>query len=148
MVDLAAGEESVTREVIARLRPKTELPVLLHMLSGKPREDYQEWHQRGVDVMTLTWSPSLSPQTLVEMRMAGLLCGISISPDNAGTTKLSALWPLLDIVIVVDEGDGIESKTTVKGLSAMRGTMDRPLLAVKDARGQMDEIEADLWIHP
>lgn len=149
MVEVIPNEESKALEIIDRIRPETELPILLHMLSEEPLGDFQVWHQRGIDAITLAWSPFLSCATFVDMRAAGCLCGVSIDsgPDD-WLMKLGSLWPLLDIVMVTDPGDGTQTEATVKDLFAIRDTKQRPLLAVKCPLEPTSGLQADLWIHP
>ena len=148
-VEVLEGKKSRALEIIDRIRPETELPILLHMLIEEPVEDLQVWHQRGADGITMAWNPSLSAQTFDDLRAVGFLCGISIEVDLEGwRTKIDPLWPLLDMVVVRDREDGVRAHTIVKDLRAVRGTKERPLLGIKCLSEPTYRAEVDLWIHP
>lgn len=148
-LELNSGLLPETLEMFDRLRRETELPLLLHMLSEETKDSLDIWHQYGIDAIILPWHPSLSPETLRAVRDAGCLCGLSLVPGTRDwATMVRALWSLLDLVVVQDRGDVEAVGSVVRGLVAMRGDRERPLVGVKSSIAERDTGPLDLLIYP
>lgn len=133
---------AITAPTVAALRPRTKLPLDVHLMIENPRDHLHDFAKAGADHLTIHLEADRHPHgTLAEIRALGMKSGLALNPG----TPLELAEPLLhlcDILLIMTVNPGFGGQKflhdQVGKISAARKLIDakfaeneqRPLISI------------------
>lgn len=125
--------------VVAALKPRSRLPLDVHLMVSNPDRLLDDYLAAGSDRLTVHWEASTHlDRLLARIREAGAKAGVAINPATPVELLEDAL-PALDLVLVMSVNPGFA------GQAFLPGALDkaRRLSAMIERRGLEVEIAMD-----
>ena len=111
--------------VISALRPKTDLLFDVHLMVERPGDLLEEYLAAGADAVTFHWEAEVHHHRLIQrIHAAKKLAGIALVPSTP-VESLTALLPLVDIVLVMSVNPGFGGQSYLPGASDRIRTLER-----------------------
>jgi ribulose-phosphate 3-epimerase len=100
-------------KMVADLRPRTRLPLDVHLMTLSPEDLADPFIKAGADWLTFHLEASVHAHRLVErIRSAGIHPGVSIVPSTPAAA-LEELLPLVDLVLVMTVNPGFGGQSLI-----------------------------------
>lgn len=97
---------AITAPTVAALRPRTKLPLDVHLMIENPRAHIHEFAQAGADYLTIHLEADRHPHgTLAEIRNLGMKSGLALNPGTPFALAEPVLH-LCDILLIMTVNPG------------------------------------------
>jgi ribulose-phosphate 3-epimerase len=101
-------------KVVGDLRPLTELPFDVHLMTETPERHIESFRENGADYLTFHLEAVIHAHRLIQaIRAAGAKPGISIVPSTPAR-GLSELLPDLDLILVMTVNPGFGGQSLIR----------------------------------
>lgn len=112
-------------KMAADLRPRTRLPLDVHLMTLSPEDLVEPFVKAGADWITFHLEASVHAHRLVErIRAAGARPGVSIVPSTPAAA-LDELLPLVDLVLVMTVNPGFGGQSLIPACLEKASRLDR-----------------------
>jgi len=125
--------------VVAAIRPLTNLPLDVHLMTQAPEQQISQFADAGADIITVHIEASPNIHQLVQaIKELGVKAGVSIKPETP-VDVLKEVLPSLDLVLVMTVNPGYGGQPFIES------TLDKiaRLRAELDEKGLTAELEVD-----
>ncbi len=129
---------AITAPTVAALRPRTKLPLDVHLMIENPSAHIADFAKAGADCLTIHLEADChAHRTLTEIRRLGIKSGLALNPG----TPLSQAEPLLhlcDVLLIMTVNPGFGGQKflhdQVPKIAAARELIDTKFTASNEAR--------------
>ncbi|MBM4451520.1 MAG: ribulose-phosphate 3-epimerase [Chloroflexi bacterium] len=105
--------------VVASLRPKTTLPLDVHLMIEQPEKHISQFAKAGADIITVHVEVSQHLHRLIEMiKGLGVKVGVALNPATP-INAIDEVLSMLDLVLIMTVNPGFGGQTFIEG------TMDK-----------------------
>ncbi|MBM3183006.1 MAG: ribulose-phosphate 3-epimerase [Chloroflexi bacterium] len=105
--------------VVASLRPKTTLPLDVHLMIEQPEKHISQFAKAGADIITVHVEVSQHLHRLIEMiKGLGVKAGVALNPATP-INAIDEVLSMLDLVLIMTVNPGFGGQTFIEG------TMDK-----------------------
>lgn len=125
--------------VVASLRPRTDLPLDVHLMIEKPEAHIKQFVEAGANIITVHVEAATHLHRLVEsIRESGVRAGVALNPATP-LNSLDEVLSILDLVLVMTVNPGFGGQTFIDGMTDKISRLRRIL----DERQCRAELEVD-----
>ncbi len=125
--------------VVAAIRPRTNLPLDVHLMIETPESQINQFVEAGADIITVHIEACPHIHRVVQLvKESGVKAGVALNPGTPIDTLNEILTPL-DLVLVMTVNPGFGGQSFIEGM------LDKiaRLRAELDKRGLATELEVD-----
>jgi ribulose-phosphate 3-epimerase len=130
---------TIGAQVVAAIRPWTELPLDVHLMIEAPERQIDQFADAGADIITvhIETCPNIR-QVIQAIKELGVKAGVSLNPETQ-LTAISEILPSVDLVLVMTVNPGYGGQPFIES------TLDKiaQLRAELDEKGLAAELEVD-----
>jgi ribulose-phosphate 3-epimerase len=121
--------------VVAAVRPWTDLPLDVHLMTQTPEQQINQFAKAGADIITvhIETCPNIH-QVIREIKELGVRVGVSLNPETP-VTAVSEILPSVDLVLVMTVNPGYGGQpfieSTLEKIASLRAGLDEKGLAAE-----------------
>jgi len=120
---------TIGTQVVAAIRPWTELPLDVHLMIKSPERHISQFADAGANIITVHIETCSHIHRVVQsIKESGAKAGVSLNPGTP-VSMLEDILPDLDLVLVMTVNPGFGGQTFIKNtlekISSLRGVLDR-----------------------
>ena len=143
-IDVADGHYAPTLlffpDLVAALRPKTEIPFEIHLITEKPEMWVDPFADAGANRLIFYPDAVRDPAVIQKSILdRGMGVGLSLTLEQP-VASLDPYWENMEVVVVLGTGFGVKG---VKDVASEAYAKIEELVREREARGLKFEIEAD-----
>ncbi len=121
--------------VVAAIRPRTDLPLDVHLMVKAPEHQISQFVQAGADIITVHIETCPHIHRVVQtIKESGVKAGVSLNPGTP-IDALDEILPFLDLVLVMTVNPGYGGQTFIEStlgkIAGLRHELDKKGLAAE-----------------
>lgn len=125
--------------VVAAIRPRTDLPLDVHLMVKAPENQISQFVKAGADIITVHVETCPHVHRVVQtIKESGAKAGVSLNPGTP-VDALDEILPFLDLVLVMTVNPGYGGQTFIESTLGKIASLRREL----DEKGLAAELEVD-----
>lgn len=125
--------------VVAAIRPRTDLPLDVHLMVKAPENQISQFVKAGADIITVHVETCPHVHRVVQtIKESGAKAGVSLNPGTP-VDALDEILPFLDLVLVMTVNPGYGGQTFIESTLGKIASLRREL----DEKGLAVELEVD-----